>query len=225
MPLDDLPAVRVVRIGKSNATQAQSIFFHAYRENIFLRYMLNAKRRGYEQRLRGFIREQLIAHYSGSNLSLAIAIKDQLVGAVMVSRADDPRNFTSNWRWRLRMYSIAGIYYTEQLRDYYERLHHALKQIDHYWISLIALHPNHQHRGYGHALVEAVHRECEQDNLFQGLSIDTSDTQSKAFFESLGYYKVADVPIRDFSMNVLFHPKNGSECPFVSAPEQCDSKG
>ena len=68
MPLDDLPAVRVVRIGKSNTTQAQSIFFHAYRENIFLRYMLNAKRRGYEQRLRGFIREQLMAHYSGSNL-------------------------------------------------------------------------------------------------------------------------------------------------------------
>lgn len=224
MPLDDLPAVRVVRIGKSNASQAQSIFFHAYRENTFLRYMLNAKRRGYEQRLRGFIREQLSAHYSGSNLSLAIAIKDQLVGAVMVSRADDPTSFTSNWRWRLSMYSVAGIYYTEQIRNYFEQLHIALKQIDHYWISLIALHPNHQHHGYGHALVEAVHNECERDNLFQGLSVDTNDPQAKSFFESLGYYKVAEVPLKEFAMDVLYHPRSGTECPFTEFTEKADDQ-
>ncbi|MCF7982477.1 MAG: GNAT family N-acetyltransferase [Pseudomonadales bacterium] len=219
MPLDDLPAVRVVKIGKSNASQAQSIFFHAYRENTFLRYILNANRRGYEQRLRGFIREQLRAHYRDANLSLAIAIKEKLVGAVMVSRADDPRNFTSSWRWRLSMYSIAGVYYTEQIRHYYEQLHTALRQIDHYWISLVALHPNYQHHGYGHALVQAVHQECEKDNLFQGLSIDTSDPHAKGFFESLGYYQVAEVPLSQFSMDVLFHPRSGTECPFTPNPE------
>lgn len=214
MPLDDSSSVRVVRIGKSNASQAQSIFFHAYRENTFLRYVLNAKRRGYEQRLRGFIREQLQAHYSGPNLSLAVAVQDQLVGAVMVSRADDPRYFIDSWRWRLRMYSVAGIYYTEQIRHYYQDLHQALRQIDHYWISLIALHPNHQQHGYGHALVEAVHNECERDSLFQGISVDTCDPRAKSFFESLGYQKVAQVPVKDFSMDILYHPRSGGESPF-----------
>lgn len=215
MPLDQLPAVRVVRISKSNASQAQSIFFHAYKDNLFLRHTLNAERRGYEQRLRGFIREQLFAHFSGANLSLAIALKDQLVGAVIVSRADDPHNFAASWRWRLRMYSVVGIYYTEQLRSYYEEVHDALKRIDHYWISLIALHPNHQHHGYGHKLVEAVHRECEKDNLYHGLSVDTCDAHSKSFFESLNYYQVANIPVHDFGMDVLFHPRSGEDCPFT----------
>lgn len=215
MPLDDLKNVRVVRIGKSNMSQAQTIFFQAYKDNEFLRYMLNANRRGYEQRVRGFIREELLVHYSGSNLSLAIAIGDRLVGAAMVGRADEPRNFSTNWRWRLGMYSVAGIYYTEQIRNYYEEVHQALKQIDHYWITLIALHPDYQHHGYGHALVEAVHKECETDSLYQGLSVDTCNPEYLHFFESLGYYKVSNIPINDFSMDVLFHPREGTECPFA----------
>ena len=207
MPLTELNNVRVVKIGQNSIAQAQSLLCDAYRDNEFTRYMFNAEKRGFEQRLRGFIHEELLLHFSLSNISLALALDDRLVGIAMVSRADLPLSMATNWRWRMGMYSVVGVRYTERLRSYYKAVQESLKDKKHYWISLMGLHHDFQHHGYGHTLIEAVHQECEKEANYCGISVDSVDAQYKHFFHSLGYKKEAAFDVGHLTMDVLFHPR------------------
>lgn len=207
MPLAELENVRVVKISRENMSQAQSLLCDAYKDNEFTRHMFNADRRGYEQRLRGFIHEELLLHFSLSNISIALTLDERLVGVAMVSRADLPLSMATNWRWRMGMYSVVGVLYTERLRSYYKAVQESLKHKKHYWISLMGLHHDFQHHGFGHALVEAVHEECEKEPNYCGISVDSIDAQYKNFFQSMGYAKEAELKVADMTMDVLFHPR------------------
>lgn len=212
MPLSELPNVRIVKITQENLSQAQSLLCDAYKDNEFTRYMFNADKNGYEQRLRGFIHEELLLHFSLSNISVAIALDNRLIGVAMVSRADLPLSMTTNWRWRMGMYSVVGVIYTERLRSYYKTVQESLKDKKHYWISLMGLHHDFQHHGYGHMLIEAVHNECEKESNYCGMSVDSVDSQYKHFFKSLGYKKEAQFEIGHLTMDVLFHAR-GNKLP------------
>ena len=207
MPLAELNKVRVVKIGPENMAQAQSLLCDAYEDNEFTRHMFNAEKRGYKQRLRGFIHEELLLHFSLSNISVALMLDNRFVGVAMVSRADLPLSMATNWRWRMGMYSVAGVLCTERLRSYYKTVQESLKHKKHYWISLMGLHHDFQHHGFGHALVEAVHEECEKDSNYCGISVDSVDAQYKNFFQSLGYQKEAQFEVANMTMDVLFHPR------------------
>lgn len=207
MPLKELHNVHAVKIGCENMAQAQSLLCDAYEDNEFTRYMFNADRRGYKQRLRGFIHEELLLHFSLSNISVALTLEDRFVGVAMVSRADLPLSMATNWRWRMGMYSVVGVRYTERLRRYYKTVQESLKHKKHYWISLMGLHHDFQHYGFGHALVEAVHEECEKEPNYCGISVDSVDAQYKNFFHSLGYKKEAAFDVAHLTMDVLFHPR------------------
>jgi len=207
MPLTELPNVRIVKITRENMSQAQSLLCDAYKDNEFTRYMFNAERSGYEQRVRGFIHEELLLHFSLSNISIGLTLDNRLVGVAMVSRADLPLSMATNWRWRMGMYSVVGVLYTERLRSYYKAVQTSLKDKKHYWISLMGLHHDFQHHGYGHALVEAVHQECEKETNYCGISVDSIDAQYKHFFKSLGYQKEAEFEVGKMTMDILFHPR------------------
>lgn len=207
MPLAELSKVRVVKIGPENMSQAQSLLCDAYEDNEFTRHMFNAEKRGYKQRLRGFIHEELLLHFSLSNISVALMLENRFVGVAMVSRADLPLSMATNWRWRMGMYSVAGVLCTERLRSYYKTVQESLKHKKHYWISLMGLHHDFQHHGFGHALVEAVHEECEKDSNYCGISVDSVDAQYKNFFQSLGYQKEAQFEVANMTMDILFHPR------------------
>ena len=207
MPLAELSKVRVVKIGPENMAQAQSLLCDAYHDNEFTRHMFNAEKRGYKQRLRGFIHEELLLHFSLSNISVALMLENRFIGVAMVSRADLPLSMATNWRWRMGMYSVTGVLCTERLRSYYKTVQESLKHKKHYWISLMGLHHDFQHHGFGHALVEAVHEECEKDSNYCGISVDSIDAQYKNFFQSLGYQKEAQFEVAHMTMDVLFHPR------------------
>jgi len=207
MSLAELEDVRVVKISRANMSQAQSLLCDAYKDNEFTQHMFNADKRGYEQRLRGFIHEELLLHFSLSNISIALALDERLVGVAMVSRADLPLSMATNWRWRMGMYSVVGVLYTERLRSYYKAVQKSLEHKNNYWISLMGLHHDFQHHGYGHALVEAVHEECEKEPNYCGISVDSIDAQYKHFFQSMGYAKEAELNVANMTMDVLFHPR------------------
>ena len=200
--------IRIVHIGPSNMSQAQSIFYNAYLGTDFTRAMLNDKKPGYKQRVRGFIRETLIQHYSKDNISLAMVQNDQILGAAMVLRANSGTNFTASWRWRFGMYSVAGVKITERLKCYYENVQKVLSGVETDWIALKALRPEHQKHGRGRFLLQALHGQCELDPAFKGISIDTARPELRKFFESEGYSKIGDAKANDtMAIDILFRPK------------------
>ncbi len=200
--------VQIIKVGPDNMAQTQSLFYNAYLETDIARTLLKADKSGYEQRLRGFIRETLIHHYHSNNISLAMIENDQIIGAAMVSRANCPSNFISSWRWRLGMYSVAGIMITEGIRRYYKDVQEILSSVDSYWISLKAFRPEHQHHGGGRILLRAVHDQCEQDASFKGIGIDVSLPVLRQFFESEGYMKMGEVKLgKKLTAAILYHPK------------------
>lgn len=203
MPLDNVKSLRVVRLNQANMPQAQSIFFRAYQNNPLLRYYLNDSRSGFDQRLRGFIRAQLSSHYRGNNIALAIADEQRLVGAILIDKTRKPHEASSSWSWRFAMYSVAGVYYTEQLRSYYREIADADQDLPYYWISLMGLHPDYQHHGYGHKLMMAATDDCRSDNEFRGFCIDSSSDVQKQFFESLNYSNIAKLELNGLNVNLM----------------------
>jgi hypothetical protein len=206
--------VQIIQVGSENMAQTQSLFYNAYLETDIARTLLRAGKRGYEQRLRGFIRETLIHHYNSANISLAMVKDDQIIGAAMVSRANCASNFISSWRWRLGMYSVAGVVTTERIRSYYKDVQDILSDVDSYWISLKAFRPENQQSGGGRILLRAVHDRCELDPSFKGIGIDVSKPELKTFFESEGYTKMGEVKVGNkLTASILYHPRAGTEVP------------
>ncbi len=210
MPLDHFTGLQVVPVNQSNMPQAQSIFFHAYQNNPLLRYFLNATRNGFEQRLRGFIRAQLVSHYHGNNRALAIADGQRLVGAVMINKTTKPDDLS--WSWRLAMYSVAGVYYTEQLRSYYQDIAKATAEANYHWLSLVGLHPDYQHQGYGQILMNAAVEDCHADEDFPGLCIDACNKEQQHFFASLGYLNIAEIALPRLDINLMFLGNHTADC-------------
>ena len=114
------------------------------------------------------------------------------------------------------MYSICGITATNRLMQFSRAKHRALGKIDHYWIMLIGLHPDFQHRGFGQKLVEAIHQECERDSTFLGISVDCHRDHDKKFFESQHYSRVSGMQVDHVDIDFMYHPREGAENPFAA---------
>jgi len=63
MTQNDLDWVELVRLDERNSRQARSLLYHSYRNEPTFRYLLNAERPGYRQRIRATIRELIFLHF------------------------------------------------------------------------------------------------------------------------------------------------------------------
>ena len=57
------------------------------------------------------------------------------------------------------------------------------------WIDVIGVHPMHQHKGIGKALIEAFHAECQRNNAVMRGVARESDESLKSFLEAMGFRK------------------------------------
>lgn len=215
MPKIDLNRVKVVRIDERLSRQARSLLFHSYKDEPTFKYLLDAHRPGYNQRIRATIRELIRLHLDRGESVFGIVdeTQDRLLGVAFFSDLQLKMDLSKKLLWRLKMVLTAGFEGTRRFVQYFNDVQESLPAKDHRMVSLIGIHPDFQKQGLGKLLLESIHEIVDQDTDSIGLFLDTGNNRYLDFYKSLNYQVFSELPLGQFKEFVLFRPNPNFDNP------------
>lgn len=204
----DLNDVEVVRLDERFSRQARSLLFNSYKDEPTFRYLLNAQRPGYSQRIRATIRELIKLQFDRGEFVLGVMHKreERLLGVAFFSDLELKREISSQFFWRLKMILTAGFEGTRRFMRYFNDVQGSLPAKNHRMVSLIGIHPDFQKQGLGRLLLERIHEITDQDENSIGLFLDTGNNRYLEFYKTLSYEVFTELPLGDLKEFVLFRP-------------------
>ena len=200
----DLHETSVVRLDRSALGEARSILFQAYRNDPTFGYLLERERSGYEQRVRGTLRELTDLYWSMEQDVIGLLKGGVLVAVAFIGSPDIRLDLRDNWVWRMRMILTAGFASTNRYIDYHEQIKACLPKRQLHQLPLMGVHPRHQNRGLGRMLLETVERVCSENPRTCGIVLDTGNSAYLQFYESMGYRRLGEVKLGHLTEYVLF---------------------
>jgi len=195
----------VTNLSRASLRDAVRILFSAYRQQPTFQYLFHIERRGYNQRLRGAIRELVNLYYASGDDAIGLIHDGRLVGVAFVGNPELRLNLPDQFMWRLRMMLSAGWKTTARYLDYHRQLQSAVPA-EVQQLPLMAVHPDFQRRGFGRILLEAVEQRCRRQPGVKGLLLDTGDARHLNFYQAMGFEKTGDVSLGSISAQVFYKP-------------------
>ena len=208
MPLIALDDVAVVRLDDRFNRQARSLLYHSYKDEPTFKYLLDAQRPGYKQRIRATIRELIGLHMDRGEFIFGVVHKadDRLLGVAFFSDLQLKMDKSKQLFWRLKMILTAGFESTRRFVDYFNDVQESLPSKNHRMVSLIGIHPDFQKQGLGKLLLESIHAITDQDENSIGLFLDTGNNRYLDFYQSLSYEVFTELPLGQLKEFVLYRP-------------------
>lgn len=208
MPLIALDEVAVVRLDERFNRQARSLLYHSYKDEPTFKYLLDAQRPGYKQRIRATIRELIGLHMDRGEFIFGVVHKadDRLLGVAFFSDLQLKMDISKQLFWRLKMILTAGFESTRRFVDYFNDVQESLPSKNHRMVSLIGIHPDFQKQGLGKLLLESIHAITDQDENSIGLFLDTGNNRYLDFYQSLSYEVFTELPLGQLKEFVLYRP-------------------
>ena len=194
----------LVRLAETARNEAQSVLFHAYREEPTFQYLFDHRKPGYSQRVRATIRELIDLYLELNQDAIGVMVDETLVAVAFVGEPELRLNLADQLGWRVRMVLTAGFSSTRRYLEYHRRIRDLLPQRQAHQLPLMGVNPKYQHKGYGRMLLQAVERLCEETPRGSGLVLDTGNSRYLPFYESEGFRSLGKIRLGDFEDHVLF---------------------
>ena len=208
MAIISLDDVTVVRLDDRFNRQARSLLYHSYKDDPTFKFLLDAHRPGYKQRIRATIRELIRLHIDRGEFVFGVIHKaeDRLLGVAFFSDLQLKMDISKQLFWRLKMILTAGFEGTRRFVEYFNDVQESLPSKNHRMVSLIGIHPDFQKQGLGKLLLESIHAITDQDENSIGLFLDTGNNRYLDFYKSLHYEVFTELPLGQLKEFVLFRP-------------------
>jgi len=200
--------IRATYLSAEELKLAASLLFQAYHDDPVFLDIFNSEKEGYEQRLRASIREELSAFWQAKQPMVGIYLGESMVGVACLNSPDDSVTSERFWHWRLKMLLTAGYFSTKQMIEKEEKVISAVPLKKFHMLSFIAIHPLHQHHGFGHYLMEAVNTVLVEHDESEGVAVYATSGKFRSFFEDTGYQFVKDVAVSKVSGALMVYYKN-----------------
>lgn len=184
---------------------AASLLFQSYHDDPVFLEIFNSDKEGYEQRLRASIREELNAFWQAKQPMVGVYLGDSLVGVACLNSPDDSVGSDRFWQWRLKMLLSAGYFSTKKMIEKEQKVTAAVPLKKFHILSFIAIHPLHQHHGFGHYLMAAVNTVLEEHENSEGIAVYATSGKFRTFFEDVDYKFVKDVTVGKVSGALMIH--------------------
>ncbi len=197
-------SARVVRLESGALAEAKAILYRSYKNEPTFKYLFEAKRPGYEQRVRATIRELISLHFATAQDVIGLALDNHLIAVALVGSPDVRLNLAKQLNWRLRMMLTAGMDCTWRYINYHKQIHKCLPEDQHHELPLFGVDSNYRNMGYGRQLMNALENICRENPRSTGIALDTGNTRYLSFYKELGYEVVGTVELGELSENVLF---------------------
>lgn len=198
------PEPVIVRLDDTARNEAQSILYHAYRNEPTFQYLFDHRRPGYDQRVRATVRELIDLYFEYNQDAIGVMVDNTLVAVAFVGEPELRMNLAEQFSWRIRMVLTTGFASTRRYLDYHEKIRNMLPQPQAHQLPLMGVDPKYQNRGYGRLLLKTVERLCSENPRGSGLVLDTGNSRYLPFYESEGFTSLGKIRLGDYEDHVLF---------------------
>ena len=203
--IQDKPEIRAEYLGAEDLKIAASLLYQAYHDDPLFLEIFNGEKDDYEQRLRAAIREELSAFWQAQQPMVALYLGEAMVGVAGLNSPDQTVESERFWHWRLKMLLGAGYLSTKQLIEKEKVIMAAVPMKHFHMLSFIAIHPLHQHHGFGHYLMAAVDTILQEHALSEGVAVYATMEKYREFFNDVDYQVVEELTFGQVKGALMVH--------------------
>jgi GNAT superfamily N-acetyltransferase len=197
--------IRATYLSAEELKLAASLLFQSYHDDPVFLEIFNSNKEGYEQRLRASIREELNSFWQAKQPIVGLYLGESMVGVACLNSPDESVVSERFWHWRLKMLLTAGYLSTKQMIEKEKLVLASIPLKKFHMLSFIAVHPLHQHHGFGHYLMAAVNTVLEEHTDSEGVAVYATSGKFKTFFEDADYTFIKDLTIGKVSGSLMVH--------------------
>lgn len=197
--------IRAAYLAAEDLKLAASLLYQAYHDDPVFLEIFNSKKDDYEQRLRASIREELGAFWQAKQPMVGLYLGETMVGVACLNGPEDGLGSERFWHWRLKMLLSAGYFSTKQMIEKEELVMSSVPLNKFHMLSFIAIHPLHQHHGFGHYLLAAVNTVLEEHPDSEGVAVYATTEKYKNFFKDVDYKFIKEVNVGNVSGSLMVH--------------------
>ena len=203
--------IKAAYLSAEDLKLAASLLYQAYHDDPVFLEIFSSDKSDYEQRLRASIREELNAFWQAKQPMIGLYLGDTMVGAACLN---DPEKGVSSerfWHWRLKMLLGAGYFGTKQMIEKERTVLASVPLKKFHMLSFIAIHPLHQHHGFGHYLMAAVNTILAEHKDSEGVAVYATSKKYKAFFKDVNYQFIKEVTVGNVSGSLMVYYRETTE--------------
>lgn len=197
--------IKAAYITAEDLKLAVSLLYQAYHDDPVFLEIFNSDKSDYEQRLRAAIREELNAFWQAEQPIVGLYLGETMVGVACLNSRHGGVDADRFWHWRLKMMLGAGYFSTNQMIEKEEKVLSAVPMNNFHFLSFIAIHPLHQHHGFGHYLMAAVNTLLDEHPDSEGVAVYATTEKYKEFFSDVDYQFISEVAVGNVSGSLMVH--------------------
>ena len=203
--------IKAAYLSAEDLKLAASLLYQAYHDDPVFLEIFAADKIDYEQRLRAAIREELNAFWQAKQPMIGLYLGETMVGVACLNNPEEGVSSERFWHWRLKMLLGAGYFGTKQMIEKEKVVLAAVPLKKFHMLSFIAIHPLHQHHGFGHYLMAAVNTILAEHTESEGVAVYATSKKYKAFFKDVDYQFIAEVVVGNVSGSLMVYYRESPE--------------
>jgi hypothetical protein len=197
--------IKAAYLSAEDLKLAASLLYQAYHDDPVFLEIFSADKSDYEQRLRASIREELNAFWQAKQPMVGLYLGDNMVGVACLNNPEEGVSSERFWHWRLKMLLGAGYFGTKQMIEKEKIVLASVPLKKFHMLSFIAIHPLHQHHGFGHYLMAAVNTILAEHKDSEGVAVYATSKKYKAFFDGVNYQFIKEVTVGNVSGSLMVY--------------------
>jgi len=199
----------VFELEESHAEEAVELLVLAFETDPAYRYFCDAERPGYLRRLGMLFRSGRRLQRSSGQPVLGVLSGQRLAGLAMIQEPGATVSARAQLRWLLEMALFMGPRVPWRiLRDI--RVAEAARPAEpHFYLPILAVHPDFQGSGCGRALLEALQSRSGRHPRSTGVCLETENPDNVPFYEHIGYRAIARNTVAGLEITTLFRAHEG----------------
>lgn len=194
----------VFELEESHTEEAVGLLVLAFEPDPAYRYFCDAERPGYRRRLGILFRSGRRLQRASGQPVLGVLSGQRLAGLALIQEPGASAPVRAQLRWLTEMALRMGPRVPWRiLRDI--RVAEAARPSEpHFYLPILAVHPDFQGSGCGRVLLESLQARSERHPRSAGVCLETENPDNVRFYEHIGYRVIARNRVADLEVTTLF---------------------
>jgi ribosomal protein S18 acetylase RimI-like enzyme len=172
-------------ISETMIGQVATLFQQAFADDLGMRYICQHEQKGYQKRLSAWFLALLRMQVANQQPILGICEAGDYVACATLTLPQTKLKMMSLMGWvRTVLFQVGFIGLWRTMR-HVGRISRYQPKTPHYRLEFIAVHPDHQGKGYGRAMLDAIHQMAQSEN--SGIWLETTNPANVGLYEHVGY--------------------------------------
>jgi len=172
-------------ISETRLDRVTLLFQQSFADDPGMRYICQHEQKGYEKRLSAWFLALLRMQVANQQPILGICEGGNYVACTTLTLSQTKVKMISLIGWVISVLFQVGFIGLWRTMGHVGRISRYQPKTPHYRLEFIAVHPNHQGKGYGRVMLDAIHQMAQSEN--SGIWLETTNPANVGLYEHVGY--------------------------------------